>query len=105
MDSSQHIEIPTYDKLLGETARVSWAEIERMFAVGRVVEVAEPLDLIDVAQAFADDDKDRVRDWMQAGQVGHLADHNAARWAADNFLELWAVVVSPWVLVQERSKR
>ncbi len=103
MDSLSETEIPTYDKLLGETARVSWAEIERMFAVGRVIEVAAGLDLIQVAQAFADDDKDRVRAWMMADQLGHLGDDNAARWANESGLDLWAVVVSPWVLVQERQ--
>ena len=96
-------QIPTYDKLLGETARVSWAEIERMFALGRVIEVAAALDLIKVAEAFAEDDKDRVRGWMQAQKLGHLADDNAARWASDTTLDLWAVVVNPWVLVQERA--
>lgn len=103
-ESSQNDkQIPTYDKLLRETARVSWAEIERMFALGRVIEVAPALDLIEVAEAMAEDDKDTVRGWMQAQKLGHLADENAARWASDDGLDLWAVVVSPWVLVQERT--
>ncbi len=95
-------QIPAYDKLLQETARVSWAEIERMFAVGRVIEVASALDLIKVAEAFAEDDKDSVRAWMQAEQVGLLSDASASRWAGGLNLDLWAVVVSPWVLVQQR---
>ncbi|MGJ8669424.1 MAG: DUF2288 family protein [Oceanococcus sp.] len=95
-------EIPVYDKLHAETARVSWAEIERLFAAGKVVEVAAALDLIEVAAAFADDDKDQVRIWMQAEQLGLLADESAARWSALDDAALWAVVVNPWALVQQR---
>ncbi len=95
-------DIPAYDKLLAETARVSWAEIERLFAAGKVVEVAASLDLIEVAAAFAQDDKDQVRQWMQAEQVGLLSDESAAMWAGLDEAALWAVVVNPWVLVQHR---
>ena len=95
-------DIPVYDKLHAETARVGWAEIERLFAAGKIVEVGSGLDLIDVAAAFADDDKDRVRQWMQAEQLGLLCDESAKRWSGESEIELWAVVVSPWVLVQQR---
>ena len=96
-------ELTPYAKLLTETARLSWAEIERFFAAGNVVEVAAEMDLIEIALAFADDDKDCVRRWMQAEQVGLLRDESAAVWAANPELELWGVVVNPWVLVQQRS--
>lgn len=95
--------IPAYDKLLAETAQVGWAEIERLFAVGKVVQVTDGLDLIAVAAAFADDDKDQVRQWMQAEQVGLLSDDCAQAWSRLTQPCLWAVVVSPWVLVQQRS--
>lgn len=92
-----------YDKLLTETARVSWPEIERLFAVGRVVQVGSKLDLVEVGNAFAKDDTMQLREWMQMGQAGLLDDDNAMRWSRDSALELWAVVVRPWVLVQERG--
>lgn len=95
-------EIPAYDKLLAETARVSWAEIERLFAAGKVVEVAAGLDLIAVAEAFSNDDKDQVRQWMQQDQVGLLCDDSAQSWSKQAEPSLWAVVVNPWVLVQQR---
>lgn len=93
---------PAYQKLLGETARVSWGEIERLFGAGKVVRVAEGLDLVEVAQAFADDNAAALRTWMDASRVGLLDDAHALRWSSEPQISLWAVVVRPWVLVQER---
>ena len=86
-------------RILSETARIPWRELQRFFAAGSVVAVAPGLDLVDVACAMADDDTVRVRDWMDAGQLGQARDQQAADWLAADAV-LWAVVVSPWVLVQ-----
>lgn len=91
-----------YEKLLGETARVTWLELERLFAAGCVIRVGPELDLIEVGRVFAEDDSTQLRQWMHAEQAGYLDDETAARWACDENANLWAVVVRPWVLVQER---
>lgn len=90
-------------KINGETAQLSWGDLALFFARGIVIHVAPQLDLVDVALTFSEDDKSAVNQWMQAGQVGKLDDAVAADWAKRN-PELWAVVVAPWVLVQERGK-
>lgn len=98
-------DLPLQEKLLAETARVSWAELERLFAAGKLIKVGASLDLIAVAQAMAEDDADTVRNWMQADLLGQLDDATAERWArlTQTPSPLWAVVVNPWVLVQERE--
>ena len=88
-------------KLNGETAKVSWTEMQRHHARGVVVRVASELDLIDVAVAMAQDDGAAVGRWMQAGQLGKVGDEQARDWLARGPV-LWSVVVAPWVLVQER---
>lgn len=88
-------------KLNAETAKVAWPELERHFARGAVVKVASSLDLVDVALAFAQDNKIAADPWLQAGMVAVLAPHGARDWA-ERQPELWAVVCAPWVLVQER---
>jgi hypothetical protein len=88
-------------KLNGETARVSWAELQRHHARGVVVRVSGELDLIDVAVAMAQDDGAAIGRWLQAGQVGKVSDEQAQDWLARD-PDLWSVVVVPWVLVQER---
>lgn len=88
-------------KINGETARMRWGELERFFASGVVIAVAPALDLVDVALRIASDDKDAVARWMNEGSVGRASDAQASAWhEADT--ELWAVVVKPWILVQQK---
>ncbi len=86
--------------LHAQTARVGWQELEKHFARGVVIHVAADLDLVAVAAGFANDDRAAVEQWMAAGQIAHLAVETARDWAGRE-PELWAVVVAPWVLVQE----
>lgn len=83
-----------------ETARISWPELELHFARGVLIRVAAELDLVEVATCFANDDKDPVECWTAAAQLGPLDIPTAKQWSTGT-CELWAVVVAPWVLVQE----
>ena len=89
-------------KLNLETSRVHWHELQTYFARGQVVRVSPDLDLLDVAAELAADNKQRFAHWMEKGQVGDVAPETAQAWY-DRNAELWAVVVAPWVLVQDRS--
>lgn len=83
-----------------ETSRIAWKELQRFFASGVAVEVSTKLDLVEVALQMHGDNRHQFETWLVAGLVGKVTDEQAAAWlAADT--ELWAVVVSPWVLVQE----
>jgi len=89
------------DKLHAEFAPVDWKEIERFFARGLLVNVGKELDLLEVAEAMANDDKESVQSWIDSGEVARMTD-DAARDFAQRQPALWAVVVAPWILVQER---
>lgn len=93
---------PLYAKLLGETAKIDWPDLERLFAQGKLLYVARDLDLVSVSEAIASDDKVRVTEWLSSGLVQRMQVDTAADFAARK-PELWAVVVSPWVCVQERG--
>ena len=83
-----------------QTAQLRWSELERWFASGGVISVANELDLIDVGARIAADDKEAVQSWMTAGLLGRVTDEKAAVWLSQNTL-LWTVVVKPWILVQQ----
>ena len=87
-------------KLNRETAKIGWSELQRFYAQGLVIAVAEGVDLIKVARSFANDDSPQVEAWLATGSVARVVDDQAARWLAAGQV-LWAVVVAPWVLVQE----
>ncbi|MHA6494372.1 DUF2288 domain-containing protein [Pseudomonas borbori] len=92
-----------YAKLLGETAPISWQELQPFFARGALLWVDGAQDLIAVAQAVAENDQAKVAAWLGTGQLKKFDDCRA-----EDLLHrdpsLWAVVVAPWVLVQERAK-
>lgn len=88
-------------KIISETARINWLELQKFYAAGTVISVAPSLDLIDVAFALSRDDKAQVADWLAAGTVARTTEQQAAQWYQQK-TELWAVVISPWVLVQDK---
>ena len=87
-------------KLNSETGRLHWRELERHFARGAVVKVAPGMDLVAVAVRFAQDDTAAIAAWLQTGQVGRASTEDAVAWPGRQST-FWAVVVAPWVLVQE----
>lgn len=93
----------TRTKLNLETARIAWKDLQRFFASGAAVYVSDALDLIEVAYRFSEDDKQQVERWLLQGQVARVSDEQAQAWH-DADAEMWAVVVSPYVLVQQLKK-
>ena len=96
-----HEPSPLYAQLLGETARIAWSELEPFFARGKLLRVVGELDLVSVAEAVANDESQQVAGWIASGLVELLRVETAADYVTRD-PELWAVVVAPWVLVQER---
>lgn len=96
----QPIEPLERDKVNLETAKIPWRELQRFFAGGAAVFVAPELDLVEVAWQFAADNKPLVQHWLQQNQVHLVSDLQALNWFEGD-TEVWAVVVKPWVLVQE----
>lgn len=94
-------DLPLQDKLNLQTARIKWPELERFFARGRVIDVSGDLDLLEVAGALIEDDTAKFTTWTESKQVQHLQDETAKQWVDDDS-KLWAVVIAPWVVVQNR---
>ncbi|MBW2939279.1 DUF2288 domain-containing protein [Zhongshania sp. CAU 1632] len=87
-------------KLNRETSRILWTELQRFYAQGAVLVVAPELDLIATAAAVANDDAAAVSTWMKDNLLQKATEKLAMTWLAEN-CEVWAVVVAPWVLVQQ----
>ncbi|WP_297793323.1 DUF2288 domain-containing protein [uncultured Marinobacter sp.] len=89
-------------KLNLETSLINWHDLQTYYARGHVVRVGPDLDLLDVAAELAADNKERFERWMKEDRIGDVPPNMAQAWY-DRNAELWAVVVAPWVLVQDRS--
>ncbi len=98
IESKGHAELRA--TLNGETGKLAWRELQSHYARGVVIEVAGNLDLVEVALRLTLDDKAAFETWLRAGEVSRADDMQAQQWAARD-AQLWAVVVAPWILVQE----
>lgn len=90
-------------RLNGETAKISWLELQKHYASGNVLAVAPGADLIKVAIALHRDSTAEVQAWLADGSLGQVSDQQALDWHDNNKL-LWALVIPPFVLVQEAEK-
>ena len=84
-----------------------WAKPQRSLAGtaaflrrGALLQVAGEADLVEVAVAVAEDDQE-VAARLTGGQLAKMPAEQAQDWL-ERDPDLWAVVVAPWVLVQER---
>jgi hypothetical protein len=85
-----------------ETSQICWHELQRFFAGGLAIHVYSGLDLVNVAYQFSVDNKSQVEDWIKEHKISAVSDQQALKWFENNAI-LWAVVVKPWVLVQENT--
>jgi len=85
-----------------ETSTIAWRELQRFFAGGLAIAIDARLDLVEVAYEFSVDNKKQVTEWLTSGLIAHVSDQQALAWI-ENDTEVWAVVVKPWVLVQDKS--
>ena len=79
---------------------IAWKSLARFFAGGTAVAIDAELDLADVAFQFSQNNRAVVERWVSEGQVNRVSDEQAKTWFETD-ATVAAVVVNPWVLVQE----
>ena len=82
-----------------ETSQIKWHELQRFFAGGWLIYVSSQSNLLDVAVAFSQDNKEEVSRWLTSGEVAKVSDQQAKKWHEEDTL-FWSTVVKPWVLIQ-----
>jgi hypothetical protein len=87
-------------RLNGETAKIEWHQLQKHYATGSVVAVDKGFDLIKVAIALNQDDTEQVKQWLAEGKMSDMSNQQAQSWYDQNSL-VWALVLPPFVLVQE----
>ena len=83
-----------------QTAKIGWRDLEQFFAAGKVLHVAAGQDLVSIATWLANDEAEKIALLIDAELIAFVNDEQAAQWVR-NDAELWAVVVSPLVVVQD----
>jgi len=85
-----------------ETSQIAWHELQRFFASGLAISVCSEIDLVEVAYQFSVDNKAQVELWLEDKKIYLVSDQQALKWVEENST-VWAVVIKPWVLVQENT--
>lgn len=88
------------DRLNNETAKINWHDLQTHFALGNVMAVSRSADLIDTAITFHQDNRAKVQTSLVDKTLFEVSDALALQWYESN-CELWALVIPPFVLVQE----
>lgn len=86
-----------------ETSQINWSELQRFFAGGWLIYVSSEANLLDVAVAFSQDDKELVSKWLTSGDVAKVSDEQAKQWLEQD-AAFWSTVVKPWILIQPLKK-
>lgn len=95
-------DIRVRDILNAQTGQLAWSELVRHFARGVVVVVSPGEDLVAVAESMVGDNPAVINRLYEEGKLHRAQDDDARHWNEDSS-RFWAVVVTPWVLVQEVS--
>ncbi len=85
-----------------ETSLIAWSELQRFFAQGLTLFISAELDLVEMASHFSADNKALIEPLINANQIHTVSDQQALQWIESD-AEVWAVVVKPWILVQDKS--
>lgn len=88
------------DKLRREVMASYWEDLAPHHARGGLLLLAPAHDLLDVAEALARDDTQRVGEWLARGVLWRSRAADVERAEADDALRFQFVVVQPWVLAQ-----
>jgi hypothetical protein len=94
-------DVQTQDLLNAQTGKIEWRDLIRHFARGVVVCVQQGQDLVGIADFLVKNQSDEISSFYEKGILHLAADEDAMRWEK-NKTQFWAVVVAPWVVVQEK---
>lgn len=82
-----------------EVAEISFQELQKFFAKGMLINVADHLDMVEVAVEIHADNTSQIQMWMDKQELERAHDEHAKVWVEQRSM-LKAVTVAPWILVQ-----
>ena len=87
-------------RLNSETAKIDWHDLQTHYAAGNVLGISAKADLIKVAIEFNRDNATQIQQWLADSSLFEISDQQATEWYEKN-QQLWALVIPPFVLVQQ----
>jgi hypothetical protein len=88
------------EKLRSELQEIEWTALKPHLARDAVITVSPQLDLLEVAESVASDDKSQLEAWVQGGLVGKPTAAELALWETQLERKFRFIILSPFVLIQ-----
>jgi len=85
-----------------ETGQLNWHELQTYFARGIVIVIGQGQDLIETALKLHGDEKTSIQAMIDEGTLIRASDKHALDWL-DREPTFLSLVISPWLLVQEKA--
>ena len=89
-------------KIISETAKIPWIELQIFFAQRKVIKVSRNLDLVDISLSIAQNNTKLIANYITRKYIRYVEDYDAKKWLQQKKL-LWTSIVKPWILVQEEQ--
>ncbi len=90
------------DKLNLETAIIVWKDLQLYFAQGKLLVVNQSIDLLETAAIIASNNVEDLERLIASSQI-EFASPDWVKSHCVETTELWAVVVSPYVITQLKN--
>ncbi len=90
------------EELARSVDEAEWGWLRAHLERGGLIVVGRGLDLVDAGLKIAADDSAAVRGWIDARLLTKPSPEQVASWDLDPGREFQVLIVSPYVLIQER---
>jgi len=79
-----------------------WSWLRAHLERGGLILVNDSLDLAETALKIAEDDVSTIEQWINDGMIGKPSESQISHWDEDRQKKFSMLIVSPYVLIQER---
>ncbi len=93
---------PNREELALSIDEAEWSMLRAHLERGGLILIDDTLDLVDTAVHVSNDDITPIEEWIRAGKIGKPSENQIHIWNEDSQKRFSMLIVSPYVLIQER---
>lgn len=94
--------LPSKEELTLQIDEADWEILRPHMQRGGIIWVDDKVNLAEAALRVASDDATTIEQWIIAGLIGKPTDEQILDWNGDVYKKFSMLVVSPYVLIQEK---
>lgn len=94
--------LPIREELSKSVDEAEWGWLRAHLERGGLIVVAPELDIVEAGVRIAADDAAAVQAWINAGKLAKPSREQVAAWDGDRGRKFMTLIVSPYVLIQEK---